>query len=78
MGNLNMRQLLNPIFFSREPVRHPDRKRQQRTRARDLTRGRQRQIKGLRVWQLPRLPETNVKEYVLWHMEWRRNTGGFA
>ena len=34
-GNLNMRQLLNPIFFTRD-VRHPDRKRQRCTRDRDL------------------------------------------
>jgi hypothetical protein len=34
-GNLNMRQLLNPIFFSRD-VKHPDRKRQRCTRERDL------------------------------------------
>jgi len=56
-GNyLNMRQLLNPIFYSREPVRHPCRKRQRNTRLRDLTRARQRQIKWLRVWRLPELP----------------------
>lgn len=30
-----MRQLLNPIFFSRD-VKHPDRKRQRCTRERDL------------------------------------------
>jgi hypothetical protein len=34
-GNLNVRQLLNPIFFTRD-VRHPDRKRQRITRQRDL------------------------------------------
>lgn len=34
-GNLNMRQLLNPIFFSRS-VKHPDRKRQRCTKRRDL------------------------------------------
>jgi hypothetical protein len=34
-GNLNMRQLLNPLFFSRE-VKHPDRKRQRTTRLRDV------------------------------------------
>ena len=34
-GNLNMRQLLNPIFYSRD-VRHPDRKRQRTTRLRDV------------------------------------------
>jgi hypothetical protein len=34
-GDLNMRQLLNPIFFSRS-VKHPDRKRQRTTRMRDL------------------------------------------
>jgi hypothetical protein len=35
-GNLNMRQLLNPIFFSRE-VKHPDSKRQRTTRLRDVS-----------------------------------------
>jgi len=34
-GNLNMRQLLNPILFSRD-VKHPDRKRQRCTKERDL------------------------------------------
>lgn len=34
-GNLNVRQLLNPIFFERS-VRHPDRKRQRCTKRRDL------------------------------------------
>jgi hypothetical protein len=34
-GNLNMRQLLNPLFFTRT-VKHPDRKRQRVTRQRDL------------------------------------------
>ncbi len=34
-GNLNMRQLLNPIFFERT-VKHPDRKRQRCTKQRDL------------------------------------------
>ena len=34
-GNLNMRQLLNPIFFSRD-VKHPGRKRQRCTKERDL------------------------------------------
>ena len=61
---LNIRQLLNPIFFSREPVRHPDRKRQRHTRARDLTRARQRQIKRLRVWRLPELPVVCGSFYV--------------
>ena len=36
-GNLNMRQLLNPLFFSRD-IRHPDSTRQRgaRQRAKDL------------------------------------------
>ena len=34
-GNLNMRELLNPIFFCRT-VKHPDHKRQRCTRERDL------------------------------------------
>ena len=33
-GNLNVRQLLNPIFFERR-VKHPDQKRQRTTRQRD-------------------------------------------
>ncbi len=43
-GNLNITQLLNPIFFSRD-VKHPDRKRQRTTRARDLFLWGARQIK---------------------------------
>lgn len=43
-GNLNMRQLLNPIFYSRS-VKHPDRKRQRTTRQRDLMKWGARQIK---------------------------------
>jgi hypothetical protein len=41
-GNLNMRQLLNPLFFQRD-VRHPDGKRQRssRQRAKDLAAARQ-------------------------------------
>ena len=34
-GNLNVKQLLNTIFFERS-VRHPDRKRQRCTKQRDL------------------------------------------
>lgn len=34
-GNLNLREILNPIFFSRM-VRHPDRKRQRSARQRTL------------------------------------------
>jgi hypothetical protein len=44
-GNLNMRQLLNPIFFSRD-VKHPDRKRQRCTRERDLMLWGARKVKG--------------------------------
>ena len=44
-GNLNMRQLLNPIFFSRS-VKHPDRKRQRITRQRDLYLWGARKVKG--------------------------------
>ena len=41
-GNLNMRQLLNPLFYSRS-VRHPDTTRQRgaRQRAKDLAAARQ-------------------------------------
>ena len=41
-GNLNMRQLLNPLFFSRD-IRHPDSTRQRgaRQRAKDLAAARQ-------------------------------------
>jgi len=35
-GNLNLRQLLNPLFFERR-VKHPDRKRQRITRQRDVS-----------------------------------------
>lgn len=35
-GNLNVRQLLNPIFYSRD-VKHPDRKRQRCTKLRDTS-----------------------------------------
>ncbi len=44
-GNLNVRQLLNPIFFERR-VKHPDRKRQRRTRQRDLMLWGARKVKG--------------------------------
>ena len=54
---LNIRQLLNPIFYSRAPVRHPCRKRQRNTRLRDLTRARQRRMKEERLWWLPTLPD---------------------
>ena len=43
-GNLNMRQLLNPIFYSRD-VRHPDSKRQRCSRQRTLERSRARKLK---------------------------------
>ena len=43
-GNLNMKQLLNPIFFTRS-CKHPDRKRQRSTRRRDLMLWGARQIK---------------------------------
>jgi len=43
-GNLNMRQLLNPIFFSRD-VKHPDRKRQRCTKLRNLSMWRARELK---------------------------------
>ena len=43
-GNLNMRQLLNPIFFSRD-VKHPDRKRQRTTKLRNLSMWRARELK---------------------------------
>ena len=45
-GNLNMRELLNPIFFERT-VRHPDRKRQRTTRQRDLYLWGARKFKGV-------------------------------
>ena len=45
-GNLNIRQILNPIFFV--PVlKHPDRKRQHSTKRRDLLIWRARKIKGM-------------------------------
>jgi hypothetical protein len=44
-GNLNMKQLLNPIFYSRS-VRHPDRKRQRITKQRDLMKWGARKVKG--------------------------------
>lgn len=47
-GNLNMRQLLNPIFYSRE-VRHPDSKRQRCSRQRTLERSRARKLKSMEV-----------------------------
>jgi hypothetical protein len=48
-GNLNMRQLLNPIFFSRS-VKHPDRKRQRTTRQRDLMLWGARKVKGTNAY----------------------------
>jgi len=43
-----MRQLLNPIFFSRD-VRHPDRKRQRCTKQRDVSKWNARRLKRMEV-----------------------------
>jgi hypothetical protein len=47
-GNLNMRELLNPIFFERS-VRHPDSKRQRCSRLRTLARSGARKLKHMEV-----------------------------
>ena len=60
-GNLNIRQLLNPIFF--EHVRkHPDRKRQRTTRMRDKAIQAARELKRMEV---PRLliPPVELNRY---------------
>lgn len=60
-GNLNMRQLLNPIFF--EPVaRHPDHRRQRgmRLRARSLRQARE--LKALGSTWIPELPGTEFSD----------------
>jgi hypothetical protein len=44
-GNLNMRQLLNPIFFERD-TRHPDATRQRGARRRSKDRAVARRLKG--------------------------------
>jgi hypothetical protein len=65
-GNLNVRQLLNPIFFE-HTTRHPDHKRQRgmRTRARSLRQARE--LKTTQSTWVPKLPETHAWEK--WYAE---------
>ena len=58
---LNIRQLLNPIFFSRD-VKHPDRKRQRCTKLRDRAIQAARELKHMEV---PRtlIPPVELYEY---------------
>ena len=61
-AHLNMRQLLNPIFFA-PVVRHPDHKRQRcaRLRARSLRQARE--LKALDNTWVPKLSEPVVGEF---------------
>ena len=47
-GNLNVRQLLNPLFFSPDR-RHPDRKRQRKARLKALALYQARNLKAMEV-----------------------------
>ena len=60
-GNLNMRELLNPLFFTRT-VKHPDRKRQRVTKQRDRAIQAARELKHMEV---PRnlIPPVELYEY---------------
>jgi hypothetical protein len=60
--NLNVRQLLNPIFFERA-CRHVDMKRQQsrRQRSKDLAQARRLKATQGAIW-VPALPETHAWE----------------
>ena len=68
-GDLNIRQLLNPIFFSRD-VKHPDRKRQRRTRLRNKAIQAARELKRMEV---PRLliPPVELYRYDYVSDSWR-------
>jgi len=56
---LNMRQLLNPIFFARD-IRHPDQKRQHSSRRRTRALHNARHLKEHQSTWVPELPETNA------------------
>ena len=68
-GNLNMRQLLNPIFFSRD-VKHPDRKRQRCTKLRNLSIQAARELKRMEVPCLL-IPPVELYRYDYASESWR-------
>ena len=65
-GNLNMRQLLNPLFFSRD-IRHPDASRQRgaRQRAKDLAAARRLKMQYVPLFYVapPEPPEWRVGRF---------------
>jgi hypothetical protein len=73
-GNFNMRQLLNPLFFSHD-VRHPDATRQRcaRQRAKDLAATRQLKMQYVPLCNVDRtvyIPD--YYDYVRGGWRWRR------
>jgi len=68
-GDLNMRQLLNPIFFSRD-VKHPDRKRQRCTKLRNLSKQAARELKRMEVPHLL-IPPVELYRYDYSSESWR-------